>query len=345
MAVNYNENETPVAVRLTDGRTITNVADLPPELRSGSSSTPSKSNQNSQVSNIFRYPFKKLTQSEDYLKIECLEYIPPGVNESATSFNQPSSDQLYNTTGKQKIRGTIILPIPENIPLNGTSVSWGESTLNAGQTLGLSVAESTIKSGISGFLKSIGNAAGTIKDASMTGRGQKLIQNYFASKTVEQVFGQDSNLFGTLLGRTTGAVFNENVELLFRGITLRDAFSFQFEIAPRFEKESEEVRQMIIFLKREMSARKGNTSGPAAGLFLTAPSVFRLQYMSGGGPHPYLNTFKICALRSLSVNFNGSNTYATYSDGTPVHMQLGLTFQELTPIYDVDYNNPVGTGY
>lgn len=189
MAVNYNENETPVAVRLTDGRTITNVADLPPELRSGSSSTPSKSNQNSQVSNIFRYPFKKLTQSEDYLKIECLEYRPPGVNENFTSFDQPSSDQLYKTVGKQDIRGTIILPIPENLPLNGNAVDWGNGeTMGPLQSLGIGVAMNAIKGGPKKGIEALKIAATTgINAISQTGRGQKLVQTFFATKATEQL--------------------------------------------------------------------------------------------------------------------------------------------------------------
>ena len=59
--------------------------------------------------------------------------------------------------------------------------------------------------------------------------------------------------------------------------------------------------------------------------------------MSGGRPHPFLNQFKICALNAMSVNYTGSGTYATYSDATPVHMVMTLTFQELTPIYREDY--------
>jgi hypothetical protein len=59
--------------------------------------------------------------------------------------------------------------------------------------------------------------------------------------------------------------------------------------------------------------------------------------MSGGKPHPFLNQFKICALNAMSVNYTASGTYATYSDATPVHMQMTLTFQELTPIYREDY--------
>jgi hypothetical protein len=59
--------------------------------------------------------------------------------------------------------------------------------------------------------------------------------------------------------------------------------------------------------------------------------------MSGGNPHPFLHSFKPCALTSMSVNYNGSNQYATYADATPIHMQVTLSFQELSPIYKEDY--------
>ena len=48
------------------------------------------------------------------------------------------------------------------------------------------------------------------------------------------------------------------------------------------------------------------------------------------------------------MNYTGSGTYATYDDGTPVHMKLNLTFQELNPIYNEDYedaNAGKGVGY
>lgn len=295
---------------------------------------------------IFRYPYKKLEKNEDYLKIECLEYRPPGIGESfgVSDFGLASSDDAYRSVGQKDIRGTIILPIPEGLPQNGNSVSWGDSKINPLQAGLIGVGNEAVTGGPIEGVKALFNTGAKVLEAAQTGVGQKAVQSGFVSAAVGQLLAQD-NLFADVLGRQTGAVFNENVELLFRGINLRDAFSFTFDIIPRFKKEAEEVKQMIIFLKKEMSAKKGTSSGSASGLFLKAPSVFKIQYMSGGKPHPYLNRFKICAMPSLSVNFNGSNTYATYSDGTPVHMQLTLTFQELTPIYDVDYNNPVGTGY
>jgi hypothetical protein len=64
--------------------------------------------------------------------------------------------------------------------------------------------------------------------------------------------------------------------------------------------------------------------------------------MSGGKHHPFLHRFKPCALTQMSVNYNGSAQYATYADATPVHMQLTLQFQELSPIYAEDYETEEG---
>jgi hypothetical protein len=50
----------------------------------------------------------------------------------------------------------------------------------------------------------------------------------------------------------------------------------------------------------------------------------------------------------MSVNYNGSGSYTTYADKTPVHMKLNLSFRELNPIYNEDYKQiPLsqGVGY
>ena len=72
--------------------------------------------------------------------------------------------------------------------------------------------------------------------------------------------------------------------------------------------------------------------------FLLTPNVFNLQYMKGAKKHPFLNSFKSCALTDMSVNYTGDGTYATYADATPVSMVMDLTFRELEAIYDTDYD-------
>jgi hypothetical protein len=280
----------------------------------------------------------------DYIKIDSYQYRPPALGDLGSSFNFviPTSDSQYQSIGTKDIRGTVLLPMPQSLPTNSQGASWGEGKLDPLTAAGVGVAQEGIEGGVGGLAGGVSAFIDKAKSSAQTGLGQKTVQSFFATKAVELLKGGDQNLFGELLSRNTGAVINENVELLFRGATLRDDITFQFELVPRDDKESQEIRNMILFLKKEMSPRKGTTSGSGGGLFLTAPSVFKIQYMSGKKTHSYLNRFKMCALANLSLNFTASNTYTTYSDGTPVHMQLTLTFKELTPIYAEDYESKEG---
>ena len=38
--------------------------------------------------------------------------------------------------------------------------------------------------------------------------------------------------------------------------------------------------------------------------------------------HPFLNSSKHCALTGMNVNYTNSGTFASYSDGTPVSIQV-----------------------
>jgi hypothetical protein len=294
----------------------------------------------------YRYPLTKLTTSDDYLRITFLEYKPPGLIPGEGTFALPSSDDVYaNVGGKDDVKlvkGTVILPIPDDIK-DSNSVKWSGSSMGP-----LSAA---VAAGGAGFLDSKDFSDFTNKlaltgakalDAAKSGTTQKMLQAVLISSMANIVTGKNTAT-SELTSRFAGAVFNSNIELLFSGIDLRQAFSFSYDIVPRSEKEATEVKNIIRKFKIHGAAKKGRVAEGAAGLFLKAPEVFRIEYMSGRRPHPYLNRFKICALNNITVNYTGSGTYATYSDATPVHMTMTLTFQELTPIYAEDYETGTGS--
>ncbi len=302
----------------------------------------------------FRYPLKNIDASDDFLKIQSFEYVPPGLNLSLDTFAQKSSDDVVESGGygPKKIRGTVILPIPENIQ-DSNQASWGAGQMDPLQTAIMGGAKKVIggKDPINSILDIVPQIAGKLNSAAQTGTTQSMLQTFFATKATEALIG--SGDFNQNLSRDTGSVFNSNIELLFSGVSLRSGFSFNFDMIPRSKKESEQIKDIIRFFKSEMAAKKGAETRAAAGLFIKSPSVFKLQYMSGGKSHPFLNQFKICALTNMGVNYTGSGTYATYSDATPVHMIMTLAFQELTPIYNEDYVDKdgefrktlTGTGY
>jgi len=105
----------------------------------------------------------------------------------------------------------------------------------------------------------------------------------------------------------------------------------------RDDIEALQVKSIIRSLKRNMAAK--TTTGD--NLFLETPNIFELQYRKGNKPHPFLHRFKQCALSDMSVNYTGENVYATYNDGSPISVILNLTFKELVPIYQSDYDKDV----
>jgi hypothetical protein len=297
----------------------------------------------------YRYPIKNINASDDFLKIESYEYKPPGLNLGETgSFAQRSSDDVGY--GKPTGRGTVILPMPQTIQ-DSNGASWGAGTMDPLQTATMGVTMKVIEAEGEGPVKALGDSIANIfkkgSAAVQTAGGQGALQTYFATEATKSLTGGGD--FNQNLSRQGGVVLNSNTELLFNGVAPPRAFSFSFDLVPRSEAESKVIKEIILFFKKESATQKGSTGDAAAGLFLKSPSVFKLQYMSGGKSHPFLHQFKMCALNAMSVNYTGSGTYATYSDATPVHMQMALSFQELTPIYREDYSNtnkPItGTGF
>lgn len=287
----------------------------------------------------YRYPLAMLDDKSDYLQIKVLQFKSPGfpIERFQTA---PVNFRLPEVSDTQKtLLNTIYLPIPSGIS-DSNAVSWGEGTINPIEGFGLGASEDIIKQGISGIVNSFQSAmtAGSslLKDAN----AQKAMQRYFEGAAVQAAGGNVTGL--GVLTRTTGAVLNNNQELLFQGPSLR-SFSFTFDLSPRNSTEAEEVKQIIRIFKKAMAAKR---NGPTSvqGLFIGPPDVFEISYKSGKNPHKFLNKFKQCALTNIQMNYTASGAYSTYYDGTPVHMQMTLDFQELNPIYAEDYDTQIGLG-
>ena len=137
-----------------------------------------------------------------------------------------------------------------------------------------------------------------------------------------------------LLTRTTGAIANPNMELLFGGPNLR-TFSFQFLLAPRDKDEAMTVIKILRFFKQGMAPIRTKSR-----LFMKSPHTFKLSYRnSQGEQHKYLNKFKECALQSLGVDYAPNGQYSTYQDGVMTAYQMTMTYSELNPIYNDDYGS------
>ncbi|MGA1047987.1 MAG: hypothetical protein ACO3UU_08240, partial [Minisyncoccia bacterium] len=128
-----------------------------------------------------RYPFKNIDQSDDYLKIEVLEYIPPGLNTTLTTFAQGSSDNAGY--GNSQIKGSVILPIPEDIS-DSNLVAWGEGRMGPLETVGMGLALRgiTADNPFGGLYNAAADAIKLSADAAKVGTTQKMLQVFMGSK-------------------------------------------------------------------------------------------------------------------------------------------------------------------
>jgi hypothetical protein len=283
-----------------------------------------------------RYPQKSIGKDDDYLEIGVIEYVPPGLETGENNLKLKTGTEKNS---KQKAEKTIQLPIPSNIG-DTNQVNWGDDSLNPLAAFSAEQIGNALRSGDfgKGLADAYNNTVATGKEVLTKGGGQDLISKYFQSQLINSLGANTTP--GGLVSRASGSVLNPNLELLFSGVNLR-SFAFDFDFAPRDEKESNVVKEIIRIFKQSMAPKTGsNTEG--AGLFISAPNIFLLKYKSGSQDHPYLNKFKPCALTSMGMNYTGSGSYATYADKTPVHMKLSLSFTELNPIYNEDYNSSIG---
>ena len=292
-----------------------------------------------------RYPIKNIGNQDDYFKIQVIEYKAPGLNLTG-GFALRTTEEALNQSGSiRNSLATIILPMPANIQDNNAA-DWTSGTMNPLQAGFANAASSAVLAGnpFGSIMDSLKNFGVNIEGGVTSGEGQKAIAAGTAAAAIQAALGQGD--VNQIISRATGQVFNQNVELLFNGVTLRPAYQFSFDMIPRSQPESEMIKKIIRTFKKNMTARKGDPSEAGGGLFVKAPNIFKLEYMSGGKQHPFLHRFKPCALTQMSVNYNGSAQYATYSDATPVHMQMTLQFQELSPLYSEDYKTTdIGVGY
>ena len=233
--------------------------------------------------------------------------------------------------------GTIFLPIPNQIQ-DQNGVNWGSDSLNGLAAAGVDAASAVMQSGdIGKAFTTAGNQMSNFTSKILSsGNGGRNAMNAQLSAAIVNALGGNTTGSG-LLARASGQILNPNMELLFNGVTLR-SFNFTFDLAPRDQPESTTIKKIIRVFKKYMAA-KTTSANSGNGLFIASPDVFQLTYKKGNTDHPFLHTFKPMALLNASVNYTGSGVYATYRDGTPVHMQLTLSFQELNPIYNEDYDD------
>ena len=302
----------------------------------------------------------------DTLLIKCLEYVAPkngtglGINFTKTTrevsqggvlkgrtyktgdtyteysnFRLNANDANSRMSRNQKIKYYVELPIPQEVN-DSNIVTWGDDTMNIFQLAGVAAATAVMKNPNKSFQNVLDVLQGDIQLDRLSPDLQDAIRAGFSGAAINAL-GGNVNRAG-LISRATGQVLNSNLELLFGGVNLR-TFPFSITFTPRYYEEMLEVKRIIRQFKMAMAAKAGQMNGgSASGIFLQSPDIFSLRYLHNGQDHPFLNSFKMCALTGMNVNYTNAGAYASYEDGSPVSIRMNLTFKELNPIYSEDYD-------
>ena len=314
-----------------------------------------------------RYPYARIEDGMDFLKIQIATYTPPDLNlEALLDVKNPDKDDatgnkakisrgsgsfaLTNATDSntnvgnggrvlKRPKHTIFLPIPRQIQ-DANSVSYDSSKLDPLEAAGAAIIKQGIESPTIGLVqKALGAIVGD--GADLIGDNTDAIASAIAGRAIGALGGNVTA--NALIARGSAAILYPNLESLFQGVKLRQ-FPFTFEFFPRNPPEAEQVKMIIRVLKRSMSAKNNKDKGK--GVFIKQPDIFQLRYMKGASEHPFLNKFLPMHLTDMKINYAASGTYSTFYDGTPSHMSVSCSFQEVNPVYQEDYEEAgEGVGY
>ena len=257
------------------------------------------------------YP-EKMSEDQDAIKFKILDYKPREWDK-----DQPGvlKERNRKDASLDKINmGSIILPMPGGLRDNNRQ-DWGSGSLNPLQAVGAQLAMAAFKGGneVGGLLQSVANDVGS---TDMEDTARTLI--------TDQIVGAGGQLI-----KRQGALINPNVELLFNNPMLRE-FNFSFNLSPRNPNEAQTIRQIIRTFKQSSAPRR-----TIKGYFLRTPLIYQISYINNAFN---LNRFKECAMTSFQTDYTPNGNYSTFRDGTMTQYKISMTFQELDPVFNDDYD-------
>ena len=226
--------------------------------------------------------------------------------------NKKGVSSAFNNT--RRISDSIAIYLPPNVE-DSTTANYNDS-----------------KTGIAGFLVATG-AAAMGGDATQIAKSLVAGTEGILKDQTARAIGAVGELAGAegteqLVKKAFGEADNPYMEVLFDSMSLR-TFTYNFNFAPKSEKEAEEVQKIIQLFRFHMAPEL------RAGVnrFLGLPSQFDIHYMflSKAGhtsENNFYNRIATCVLQDCKVNYT-PNGVKSFEDGGPTATTMTLTFKEI----------------
>ena len=250
-------------------------------------------------------------------------FIGEGFGEASYTIKKGVKSSSENT---KRITDSVAMYLPANVEDNTLA---GYNDARTGIAGFLVASGFQAKGGDSAAIaKSIvGSMEGILKDTTMRAIG-----------VVGEIFGAEGA--EGLAKKAFGEADNPYMEVLFDSMQLR-TFTYNFQFAPRSEKESYEVQRIIQLFRFHMAPELR----PGVNRYLGLPSTFDIHYMflSKDGiasENNFYNRIATCVLQDCSVNYTPTGV-KSFEDGGPTQTTMKLSFKEIQLLT----KDKIGEGY
>ena len=318
--------------------------------------------------NFFRYtpPFKKSKQEGKTYFWE-KNSDTSGSSDSGMSSGGGTQLPKYNQSAlysRAEVLTPVVLYMPEDISSQYKSNWTGKAFSNVARD----AMEAASAEGW-GKIKGLGAGVNNLMKRSKALVGAQAIRSATQKITGDTLSNDD------VFGGISGVILNPNAEMLFGGTEFRN-FTLTYKLVPRNEDESLACKNIISTFKQAMlpmhsvagadASVFGTKATDAVGQeestrgkwgnfvwdfwgwagtgrnnnidngFIAVPHLCNVAFMSGSGINENVPQYKMCAITNVDVNYTPDGAWATYGDGSPVAIQLGISFQETKLLFSED---------
>jgi hypothetical protein len=201
------------------------------------------------------------------------------------------------------------------------AVTTGETILSS---IGLYIPPAALTTKFTGDYESKEGAATTAKmtEAAFVSAGKALLE-----KATQAVIATvDKGGFMSAQGKAP----NNHVALLYKGPGSFRDHTFAFKFFPKNKPESDLVKDIISEFKNGMLPTMGFGDGSVLNSsFFKAPRHHKIKFFNGAGENPYLFEIGTSVITDMSVNYDPQSLVGFHSDGSPVQIDMSLTFKEI----------------
>jgi len=191
--------------------------------------------------------------------------------------------------------------------------------------------------------KSLGDKLASLFSASDASAAAEDLLNA-ATGTLDTASAAFAGLVGKTLDKTgflsaSGRTPNNFMALVYGGPNEFRQHSFGFKFFPRNRAESNTVKDIIEEFKRGTLPRMALGSGSQTGKnlldpFFKSPRQHTIKFMKGGvttagNENPYLFKIGKSVITAMEINYDPQTSVSFHNDGSPVSIDLSLTFKEI----------------